>query len=233
VARRAAVHRRAITPTTNPRPTPHSLRNPWCCSGEEVDAVDNIFAHTVGHQNADRFAGQTVGEFVVDHPAGIAHALNILSAADTSTWIACTDADSQVPPQWLAHQITCAEGGWDAVVGTVSVTHWPPHTPQLADRYLTLYHAGRPPPGQPPWRHPHVHGANLGVRASAYHSVGGFPSLAVGEDVALVQALERHDHRILRTDTCPVETSSRLHPRADGGFGDHLARLAALERAPR
>ncbi|GGU51567.1 hypothetical protein GCM10010289_84950 [Streptomyces violascens] len=97
-------------------------------------------------------------------------------------------------------------------MGTVSVTHWPPRTPELADRRLSLYHAGRPSPGRHSWRHPHVHGANLGVRASAYLSVGGFPPLVVGEDVALVQALERHGHRILPTDTCPVETSSRLHP---------------------
>ncbi|MEU8915640.1 hypothetical protein [Streptomyces nigrescens] len=36
---------------------------------------------------------------------------------------------------------------------------------------------------------------------------------------------------LLRTPDCPVETSSRLRPRAVGGFGDHLAQLAAEEGA--
>ncbi|MGX1850000.1 hypothetical protein [Streptomyces sp. NPDC055299] len=37
--------------------------------------------------------------------------------------------------------------------------------------------------------------------------------------------------RVLRAPDCPVETSSRLRPRAVGGFGHDLARLAAEGRA--
>ncbi|MFH8573978.1 glycosyltransferase [Streptomyces sp. NPDC017993] len=155
-------------------------------------------------------------------------ALATLGASAEATWIASTDADSAVPPHWLAFQLDQARAGWEAVIGTVTVTRWP-SVPQLADRHHELYFASRPAGGEP-WRHPHVHGANLGVAAEAYQKVGGFPALPVGEDHALVSSLERNGHRVLRTPDCPVETSSRLHPRAVGGFGDHLAQLAAQER---
>ncbi|MFG2833250.1 hypothetical protein ACGFWI_38470 [Streptomyces sp. NPDC048434] len=111
------------------------------------------------------------------------------------------------------------------MVGTVTVARWPP-VPQLADRHHEIYYASRPLCGAL-WRHPHVHGANLGVAAEVYQEVGGFPALPIGEDHALVSALERNGHRVLRTPHCPVETSSRLRPRAVGGFGAHLAQLAA------
>ncbi|MEJ8654587.1 glycosyltransferase [Streptomyces sp. MS1.AVA.3] len=161
--------------------------------------------------------------------AAAQHALAALGTPASVTWIASTDADSTVPPNWLAFQLDQARDGWEAVVGTVTVTRWPP-VPQLADRHRELYYASRPTCGVL-WRHPHVHGANLGVAAEAYQKIGGFPALPVGEDHALVSALERNGHRVLRTPDCPVETSSRLRPRAVGGFGDHLAQLAAEEGA--
>ena len=37
--------------------------------------------------------------------------------------------------------------------------------------------------------HSHVHGANLGFRASAYLTAGGFPPVPTAEDHALVAAL--------------------------------------------
>ncbi len=74
--------------------------------------------------------------------------------------------------------------------------------------------------------HPHVHGANLGVRGDAYLAVGGFPPLAVSEDAALVGALALAGRTVLRTPSCPVVTSARRHPRAPGGFGTDLDQLA-------
>ena len=49
----------------------------------------------------------------------------------------------------------------------------------------------------------------------------------VGEDVALVRALERAGAIILRTPASPVLTSARRMPRARGGFGDDIDRLAS------
>ncbi|MEW2437300.1 glycosyltransferase [Streptomyces caniferus] len=159
--------------------------------------------------------------------AAVQYALATLGTPASATWIASTDADSIVPPNWLAFQLDQARAGWEAVVGTVTVARWPP-VRRLADRHHELYYASRPAGGEF-WLHPHVHGANLGVAAGTYQQVGGFPALPVGEDHALVSALEQNGRRVLRTPDCPVETSSRLRPRAVGGFGDHLAQLAAEE----
>ncbi|MEU3501939.1 glycosyltransferase [Streptomyces hundungensis] len=157
--------------------------------------------------------------------AGVAHALLELGAPTVPAWIATTDADSEVPPNWLAHQLARAAQGWEAVVGTVSL---PPASP-LTPLHQVGYESNRPSQGA--WDHPHVHGANLGVTADAYVSVGGFPPLGVGEDHALVTALREAGRRVLATDACPVLTSARLKGRASGGFADHLTRLAAPEEA--
>lgn len=162
--------------------------------------------------------------------AGVAHALAALGTRPADTWIATTDADSAVPPDWLARQAGYAAAGWDAMAGTVRVERWPPHAAALGARFEELYEASRPEAGLP-WDHPHVHGANLGVAAAPYLRVGGFPPLTVGEDRALVAALERGAHRVLRTADCTVVTSARLRARARGGFGDYLVGLSSPEGA--
>ena len=76
--------------------------------------------------------------------------------------------------------------------------------------------------------HQHVHGANLGFRGDAYRLVGGMPSVALSEDVALVSALEAAGERICRAGDLPVVTSARREGRADGGFAAYLRDLAEL-----
>jgi hypothetical protein len=76
--------------------------------------------------------------------------------------------------------------------------------------------------------HPHVHGANLGIRASTYLILGGWQALATGEDVDLVSRASRSDAvRLKRTATSPVRTSSRHHGRAPHGFAGYLGGLTA------
>nr|WP_249924540.1 glycosyltransferase [Streptomyces californicus] len=100
--------------------------------------------------------------------AGVLTALSFFGDVPGPVWIASTDADSTVRPDWLAHQLARAAEGWDAVVGTVTADRWPPGKPHLAARYHRLYETTRPPSGRP-WHHPHVHGANLGVGSRAYN----------------------------------------------------------------
>lgn len=151
---------------------------------------------------------------------GTERALRELGTPDDDTWIAATDADSEVPAQWLVHHARSAAEGWDAVVGTVTVRT----TEALARRHRAAYEATRPPTGTS-WRHPHVHGANLGLTARAYRDIGGFLPLDVGEDRALVAALESRGHRVLRSAAAPVVTSARPLGRARGGFASHMAAL--------
>ncbi|MFE2353677.1 glycosyltransferase [Streptomyces parvulus] len=152
--------------------------------------------------------------------AGVRHALDRRGGNLDEHWIATTDADSTVPPGWLAHQLAQARAGWEAVVGTVTL---PPASP-LAAPHRAHYEATRPAGGVA-WHHPHVHGANLGVAAAAYVDAGGFPPLATGEDRALVAALEQRGHRVLRSAHVPVLTSPRLDARAPDGFGAYLAAM--------
>jgi hypothetical protein len=76
--------------------------------------------------------------------------------------------------------------------------------------------------------HRHIHGANLGISATAYLRAGGFPPLACHEDVHLVSQLERCGARIAWSCRPRVTTSTRLECRAVGGFGDYLRSLAEV-----
>jgi glycosyltransferase involved in cell wall biosynthesis len=130
-------------------------------------------------------------------------------------WLACTDADSQVPPDWLMQQLAFKA---DVVCGTVQVLDWQHHDPDTQRRYLDGYQACED--------HRHIHGANLGICAKAYRRAGGFKPLPAHEDVGLVQALEVSGARIVWTALNSVSTSARSDPRAREGFGDYLKSLA-------
>lgn len=133
-------------------------------------------------------------------------------------WLACTDADSTVPADWLLHQLAFKA---DAVCGTVRVDEWQAeHSVAVRQRYQGLYHDKD--------GHRHIHGANLGVCAKAYRRAGGFAPLPAHEDVHLVQALQKTGARIVWTAANSVSTSSRLDCRARGGFGDYLKSLAQM-----
>src|SRR6202044_2211015 len=74
----------------------------------------------------------------------------------------------------------------------------------------------------PDGTHPHVHGANLGFRADAYLSAGGWSDLALAEDHCLWNRLRLRQWPIISTATSIVTTSGRLQGRAAGGFADSL-----------
>jgi glycosyltransferase involved in cell wall biosynthesis len=157
--------------------------------------------------------------------AGMAELLRLTAATDpAAVWLATTDADTVVPPGWLARQLACADQGWDVVLGTVTVTDWSEHPPQVSAAFEARYaFAGRP--------HAHVHGANLGIRASAYLAAGGFTPLRTAEDHALVAAAARAGCSVLRASDIPVQTSARRQARAPLGFS-HLLRTLAPPAAP-
>ncbi|RYZ12078.1 MAG: glycosyltransferase family 2 protein, partial [Comamonadaceae bacterium] len=83
-------------------------------------------------------------------------------------WLAFTDADTLVSPAWLARQLELQA---DVVCGSIGVDDWSAHGDQadLICRHFarTYTDAGG---------HRHVHGANLGVSATAYRRAGGFPA---------------------------------------------------------
>lgn len=141
---------------------------------------------------------------------GAQHALELGAA-----WIAFTDADSRVAPDWLVRQ---CELRADAVCGTVQIADWSGLPAAARERYAVHY--------QDRDDHRHVHGANLGVSASAYRRAGGMPPLPVSEDVAFVQRLIALDCRIAWSALPRVITSARIANRVQGGFSGFLRTLA-------
>ncbi len=150
--------------------------------------------------------------------AAVARGLESSGTRPETTWIATTDADCQVPPGWLTHQLRCARQGYHCVLGTVRISTVPHVAAGVRALHDAHYFAGR---SDAAWSHPHIHGANLGIRGDAYLRAGGFPAVPHSEDRALVEALAPGTH-ILRTDACPVRTSGRATPRAPHGFGTFL-----------
>jgi glycosyltransferase involved in cell wall biosynthesis len=129
-------------------------------------------------------------------------------------WLAFTDADSAVAPDWLDEQLSL---GTDAVCGPVDVDDWSAHSPRTREAFSRVYLVAD--------GHRHVHGANLGVSASAYRRAGGFEPLECAEDVALVCALLAAGARVAWSARPRVVTSGRLTARVRGGFADTLARM--------
>lgn len=134
-------------------------------------------------------------------------------------WLAFTDADCRVAPDWLAAQLSL---GADAVCGTVAVDDWRGHPACVREHWLRVY---RDVDG-----HRHVHGANLGVSARAYRRAGGFPPLACDEDVMLVDLLAATGASIAWSAAPRVITSARRDARVRGGFGDTLSGWAHERR---
>lgn len=140
--------------------------------------------------------------------------------ASAVDWLATTDADTVVPPGWLRSQLRYAAQGWDVVLGTVTVADWTEHPPHMPVRFAAMYESGEGP-------HPHVHGANLGIRTSAYLAAGGFEPMRTGEDHALLAAATKAGCRVLRASDVVVVTSARRQARAPRGFSYALRALAA------
>ncbi len=143
-----------------------------------------------------------------------------LLLAAGARWLAFTDADTQVSPDWLVTQLALQA---DAVCGSIAVLDWSEHSGEVRLRFEAHY---RDVDG-----HRHIHGANLGVSSEVYMSVGGFLPLTVSEDVALVEAIERGGWRIAWSAAPRVATSARRCARASGGFADFLNNLYGRDEA--
>ena len=137
-------------------------------------------------------------------------------------WLLGTDADTRVCPDWVRNQLAHAEAGADAVTGLVDLLDAAHLTASLRTRYAEIVSAGLLPES-----HNHVHGANFGVRASAFLAVGGYRPLHTGEDRDLWFRLLDAGYCLRQPLDLHVRTSSRLVGRARGGLADMLATLAA------
>ena len=195
------------------------------CAGLEIRVL--VVLDQCTDETADRCAAlgvQTVSVSFTNvgraRAAGIAA---VVASAEASWWLACTDADTRVAPDWLAAQLRFAHAGTDAVFGVVDVDDWSAHPPQTRSAFHRLYRGTRRDERAP---HVHVHGASMGFRHEAYVQVGGMPELAVGEDQVLSDRMsDEPGMQVVRTTAVRATTSARTDPRAGGGFGDLLRAL--------
>lgn len=149
---------------------------------------------------------------------GIAELLREETEPET-VWLANTDADTVSPPGWLLDQLQLANTGVDVIAGVVTLSGSGSPSP-LHQVFESHYHRRLATDRS----HPHVHGANLALRASAYLQVGGFPPVHVHEDRRLMQRLRGNHGTVIACSTrITVETSDRLVGRCVNGFADTLA----------
>ncbi|MHA7239514.1 glycosyltransferase family 2 protein [Arthrobacter sp. TMS1-12-1] len=147
--------------------------------------------------------------------AGVRFALAKSRSLPVRTWIANTDADTTVPRNWLVqhHRLGSSH---DLVLGTVR----PTVTPGNAERLQLWSDAYLPDDG-----HPHVHGANLGIRGSTYEALGGFGPMEQDEDVRLAERAKTAGVRWTASGALTVTTSSRTVGRVPAGFSTYLRML--------
>ncbi|GIG41869.1 glycosyltransferase [Cellulomonas phragmiteti] len=178
-----------------------------------LDACRDASADVVARHGDVRVVTLDAGDVGAARRAGVRAALAAAPGDPARTWLAGTDADSEVRADWLVEHVRLADCGADVVVGTVH--------PDPADLTAAQWAAWRRThvPGRP---NGHVHGANLGVRASAYLRAGGFAPAAEHEDVDLVARLRATGARVVASDVVDVRTSGRPEGRTPGGYAGHL-----------
>ena len=140
-------------------------------------------------------------------------------------WIANTDADSRVSIDWISHHLQLATRGFCAIAGIVRVASIEGRDAAAIRDFhagYTTYEDGT---------HPHVHGANLGVRSDAYADAGGWSDLTVAEDHCLWSRVRSRGWPTIASVGSVVLTSGRLYGRAHGGFADTLRRTLEPRRA--
>jgi glycosyltransferase involved in cell wall biosynthesis len=157
----------------------------------------------------------------------------------TNGVIMTTDADGQVPPDWVDANLRALAAGADAVAGRAEVhaidaAHIPPslqHDDALECAYAALLDemADRidPDPVDPWPRHDEHSGASIAVRLPVFYRAGGVPPVLIGEDRAFFAALRRVDARIRHDRDIAVVVSGRIHGRAFGGMADTIRRRLA------
>jgi len=180
-------------------------------AGEHVEIVVVLDACRDATQRvADERAVATLA--IDARNVGIARAAGASALiAGGARWLAFTDADSAVAPDWLARQLETAA---DAVCGVVCIDDWADFSPQARASYEAAYVDAE--------QHRHIHGASLGVSSAAYLRVGGFAPLRSSEDVELVHRLDGQGATIRWTNAVRVNTSARRFGRAPNGLAAHL-----------
>jgi hypothetical protein len=134
------------------------------------------------------------------------------NTAPEDIWLATTDADSEVPWNWITAQMGMRRRGAHVWVGGVGVRDWSDRSAATAAAWRQQYESERLP----------IYGANFGIDAATYRQAGGFQGRPSGEDRALFEQAVAVGAVIHRDPAVTVVTSGRRVARAPDGFADAL-----------
>jgi glucosyl-3-phosphoglycerate synthase len=156
-----------------------------------------------------------------------AAAKRLLEVGRDDGLIACTDADSQPAPDWLARQLDHVRRGERVIAGLIeldesSAAGLPADVLRRRERDAAARLA-RVRERDPTSAHHHFAGASLGVTAAVYRDVGGLEPVAALEDAAFEARLRAHRVGILRAGDVQVRTSARSSGRAQRGLAVDIA----------
>ena len=161
----------------------------------------------------------------------------LLSLRRPGALIACTDADSVPAPDWVAAQLTVADGGARAIGGRIELSAaeravlgpgvLARRARQARGRHLRLLGADTPPGST--FEHWQFSGASMAVTADTYRAVGGMSRRLALEDEAFERALHGAGVPIERSLAVRVTTSGRLRGRAPAGLAHDLAEAVRSE----
>jgi glycosyltransferase involved in cell wall biosynthesis len=150
--------------------------------------------------------------------------------------ILSTDADAEVPENWVEANVRAIAAGADAVCGQAVIDPFealliPEHLHEddarevgygrLLDEIASIVL----PDAADPWpRHREDSGASIAITAAMFRNVGGVPPLASGEDRALIARLRSVDACVRHHPQIRVVVSGRTEGRAPGGMADTIRR---------
>lgn len=144
-----------------------------------------------------------------------------------SSWIHCTDADVKLPAEYFDRA-----RDWDLVAGVSALVYPFDHendpapllseAMDLYETYLRYYLLGLAHAGSPYAFH--TIGSLIGVRASAYAQVRGFPKRLAGEDFYILNKLAKVG-AIARLGGPPILVQGRGSTRVPFGTGKALSQI--------
>ena len=175
------------------------------------------------------------------HAANAGHArrlaLDIAHAgARPDAVLLSTDADTLVGPEWASRLVARIRCGASVVAGWIETdadefAALPAHVRRAERTERALFGAQWAlwralVPDAPPAFAIRAGGASLALDRRAYERVGRLPTVAVGEDRAMIAAMLREDERVEMAFDAPISTSCRLEGRVEYGMSGMLrARL--------
>ncbi|MGA2539848.1 MAG: glycosyltransferase [Terracidiphilus sp.] len=170
--------------------------------------------------------------------AGVARGLAMKHAASLvpEGAVLTTDADGEVPENWIEANLRAIEQGADgvcgmAVIDPLEALFIPSHLHEddarevaygrLLDEIASIL---LPDPCDPWPRHTEDSGASIAIKTSMLRRVGGVPFLPTGEDRGLIRMLRLIDARVRHDPEIRVTVSGRIEGRARGGMADTIRR---------